>query len=84
MTRTTPELALLSPSFRATPAAGCLAYVGFSAYQVHKQDGYSMEWGFEPRAQRLRSRDLTPRPPRHLLWRKEKKRKKKLHVKVVF
>ncbi|GBM92229.1 hypothetical protein AVEN_160501-1, partial [Araneus ventricosus] len=63
MTRTTPELASLSPSFRTTPAVGRLvSYVLFKVQQVHIRGGSSVESGFEPVTFRYRSRDLTTSP----------------------
>ncbi|GBO23015.1 hypothetical protein AVEN_197471-1 [Araneus ventricosus] len=61
MTRTTPDLAPSSPSFRTTPTRGRLTHVMFSVYRAHKRGGSSEESDFEPRALRLRYRELTTR-----------------------
>ncbi|GBM47301.1 hypothetical protein AVEN_172244-1 [Araneus ventricosus] len=60
MTRTTPELAPPSPTFRTTPAGGQERATG----PIH--DGSSVESGFESGTLRPRSRHLTTRPLRPL------------------
>ncbi|GBM71923.1 hypothetical protein AVEN_102951-1 [Araneus ventricosus] len=64
MTRTTAGLAPPFPSSRIAPAGECLATAYDSACNRPKHDGSSVESGFQPGTLRLRSRDLTTRPPR--------------------
>ncbi|GBM50577.1 hypothetical protein AVEN_266792-1 [Araneus ventricosus] len=56
MTRTTPGLAHLSPSFLVKPSGGRLA-TAYDLCPIH--GGYTMESGFEPTTLRSRGRDLT-------------------------
>ncbi|GBO36778.1 hypothetical protein AVEN_35437-1 [Araneus ventricosus] len=68
MTRSTPELASLSPNFCYTPLGGPLTLnVIFNVHQAHIHCGSSVVSGFEPRIIRRRSQDLTTRTPRPLL-----------------
>ncbi|GBN00443.1 hypothetical protein AVEN_31217-1, partial [Araneus ventricosus] len=52
MTKTTPELAPLSPNFRI---GGRLTHIRFKVHQALKPDGSLVESGFEPEALQLRS-----------------------------
>ncbi|GBL93867.1 hypothetical protein AVEN_153628-1 [Araneus ventricosus] len=65
MTRMMPELAHPPQNFCTIPVEGRLTYVRFSVNQVNKHGGSLIEPGFEYGALRLRSRDLTTKPPRY-------------------
>ncbi|GBM16849.1 hypothetical protein AVEN_99746-1 [Araneus ventricosus] len=60
MIRTTPELALLSPSSRTTPTGWRL----ITTCDLARNGLHTMESGFEPGILQLRSQDLSTGPPR--------------------
>ncbi|GBL74821.1 hypothetical protein AVEN_243670-1 [Araneus ventricosus] len=65
MSRTTPEPAPSSPSFRTTLSGGHLTpAVRFSSHQAHRHDSSSVECVFEPGTLRPQDLHLTTRPLR--------------------
>ncbi|GBO06740.1 hypothetical protein AVEN_66958-1 [Araneus ventricosus] len=57
MTRMTPELATLSPSFRIIPKGGRRTFRGFGTHHIQIRGRNSTELGLEPGTLRYRIRD---------------------------